>query len=220
MKRIIVIGASGHARIIIDCLERGGEYQVAGLLDDRLPVGEERFGLPILGAPGDIAKLAAEYALAGGVVGIGDNWTRRLVYQAVRELAPDFRFVSVIHPSAQIGSDVTIGDGSVVMAGGIVSPGATVGNNCVISTNSSLGHESTMNEHGSLSPKVATGGNVRIGTCTAVMLGVSIAHGVTIGDHTVVGAGSLVLRDLPSNCVAYGTPAKFVRQRLPSEPYM
>jgi len=217
---MFVIGASGHARILVDCIERAGEYEVAGLLDDRLPSGEERFGLPILGTTGDIPRLMVEYGVSCGVVGIGDNWSRRRVWLAVRELVPDFRFVSIIHPSAQIARDVEVGAGSVIMAGAILSPGATLGKNCVVSTNSSLGHDSTMKDHSSLSAKVGTGGNVRIGTCTAVMLDASIAHGVAVGDHTVVGAGSLVLRDLPADCVAYGAPARVVRQRSPDDPYL
>ena len=220
VERILVIGASGHAEIVVDSVEKEGRYRLAGLVDDYLAPGEERFGYPVLGTHQDIPRLMAEEGIVGGLVGIGDNWTRRRIWKDVRRLAPDFRFVSVIHPDAQVGRGASIGEGSLLMVGAILNPGARMGRNCVISTNASLDHDASMSDHASLSGKVATGGNVRIGACTAVMLDVTIAHGITIGEHTVVGAGSLVLHDLPGRCVAYGTPARVIRRRKPGDAYL
>lgn len=220
MDRILVIGASGHAEIVIDSVEKQRKYQVAGLADDYRRPGESLFGYPVLGTHRDVPRLMRDEGVVGGIVAIGDNWTRRGVWQDVRRLAPAFRFVTVVHPDAQVARGATIGEGSLIMVGGILNAGASLGRNCVISTNSSLDHDSSMADHASLSGKVATGGGVRIGGCTAVMLDATIVHGVTIGEHTVIGAGSLVLHDIPGYCVAYGTPARVVRERRAGDPYL
>jgi len=220
VERILVIGASGHAEIVLDSVEKEGRYQVAGLVDDYRAPGDELLGYRVLGPHRDIPRLMAEEGVIGGIVGIGDNWTRRCIWNDVRRAAPDFRFVLVVHPSAQLARGTSIGAGSLIMVGGILNAGARMGDNCVISTNSSLDHDSLMDDHASLSGKVATGGNVHIGSGTAIMLDVTIAHGVSIGEHTVVGAGSLVLHDLPAYCVAYGTPARVIRRRAPGDSYL
>jgi acetyltransferase-like isoleucine patch superfamily enzyme len=89
-----------------------------------------------------------------------------------------------------------------------------------LNTNSSLDHDSAMGDYASLAPGVATGGKARIGAFAAICIGAKVRHQVTVGEHTVVGAGAAVLQDLPGSVVAYGTPAKVIRQRQESDEYL
>jgi len=218
MRNVVVVGASGHAEVVIDILERQGIYRIAGLIDRS--VKGHLMGYEILGTESDLPGIVREREIAGGIIAIGDNWTRHRVVNALNALLPGFAFVTAVHPSAQIGRNATIGRGSVVMAGAVINPNARVGEFCVVNTNASLDHGSVMGDFSGLLPNASTGGNVRIGAFAALCQGANIIHGVEIGEHTVIGAGATVLENMPPRVVAYGTPARVIRAREPGEPYL
>lgn len=218
--KIVIIGSSGHAKVAVDVIEREGKYKIAGLIDSFKAAGEVIFGYQVLGSEEKLAELVEEGGIAGGFVAIGDNWKRHLMVEKIRSLVPKFKFVSAVHPSAQIAGGVTIGEGSVLMAGVIVNSDSRIGSFCILNTNSSLDHDCVMEDFSSLAPNAATGGNVMIGAFSAVSIGASIVHGHGIGRHTVIGAGAVVLDDVPDYCVAYGTPARVIRKRQEGDRYL
>ncbi|MEM5317080.1 acetyltransferase [Paraburkholderia sp. JHI869] len=220
MKNIVLVGSSGHAKVVIDIVEKAGEYQIAGLIDGFRAVGEETLGYAVLGAEADLPSLIQARAVEGVIVAIGDNHVRARVVADLARDVPQLPLVSAIHPHAAIGKDTTIGPGTVVMAGAIVNPGCRIGAGCIVNTNASLDHDSVMEDFASLAPRVATGGHCRIGRFAAVSIGAVLRHRVTIGEHTVVGAGALVLGDVESYVVAYGSPARAVRTRQAGERYL
>jgi sugar O-acyltransferase (sialic acid O-acetyltransferase NeuD family) len=217
---IVVIGSSGHAKVAIDVIEREGKYHIAGLIDSLKPAGETVFGYKILGAEDKLAALVSSEEVQGGLIAIGDNWKRHLVAEKIKSLIPQFGFVTTIHPSAQVGRGVTIGDGSVLMAGAIANSDSHIGGFCILNTKASLDHDSVMEDFSSLAPNATTGGKVVIGMFSAVSLGASIIHGVKIGEHSVLGAGALAVDDIPHHSVAYGTPAKIMRKRVEGDRYL
>ena len=101
-----------------------------------------------------------------------------------------------------------------------VISGSRIGQGCILNTGSSLDHDSVMEDWSSLAPSVTTGGNVIIGQRSSIGLGANLIHRVTIGQDTVIGAGSLVLNDFPSQIVAYGSPCKVIRPRAIDEKYL
>lgn len=221
MENIVIVGSSGHAKVVIDIVEAEGRYAIAGLLDRFRQIGEQTLGYLVLGQEEDLPALRTRHALTGAIVAIGENFVRAQVAGRIeRELCPGLPFVAAIHPRAAVGRGAAIGAGTVVMAGVSVGPDCAVGRFCVLNTNSSLDHDSAMGDFSSLAPGVATGGKCRIGAYSAVGIGAALLHGVRIGDHTVVGAGATVLEDLESCRVAYGTPARVVRQREPGDPIL
>jgi sugar O-acyltransferase (sialic acid O-acetyltransferase NeuD family) len=135
-------------------------------------------------------------------------------------MIPDFNFITVIHPSAAVSKDVMPGSGTVVMAQAAVNHGCRVGQGCIINTKASLDHNSVMEDFSSLAPGVTCGGLARIGCCSAVGLGADVLEKVAIGSHTVIGAGSLVNKDIGGNKVAYGVPVQVIRGRKSDEPYL
>jgi len=220
MDAIVIVGASGHGKVLADIVEQAGQYRIAGFLDRNRPAGTEFFGLRVLGAEADLPRLAQELGLAGMVVAIGDNWTRARVAGELSRLVPGLAFAAAVHPAARLARGATVGPGAVVMAGAVLNSDCRVGAHCIVNTGASLDHDGVMEDFSSLAPGAAVGGNVRIGAYSAVSIGASVAHGRKIGEHTVVGAGAAVLADLPDRCVAYGVPARVVRARQPGESYL
>lgn len=217
---IIVIGSSGHAKVVIDCIEKENKYEIIGLLDRFKQVGSNAFGYKIIGKEEDLQNLIKMHKVEGGIIAIGDNFTRYTVYNKISQDIPKFNFIQVIHPSAQIARNVSIGKGTVIMANTTISSDAEVGSFCIINNNSSLDHDSKMLDYSSLAPGSTIGGNVKIGLFTAVSLGAKVIHGITIGDHTIIGAGATVIKDIPKHVVAYGNPAKVIRGRITGEKYL
>ncbi|MBV9303135.1 MAG: NeuD/PglB/VioB family sugar acetyltransferase [Acidobacteriaceae bacterium] len=220
LPRIIVIGCSGHARVVVDILEEEKRCRIVGLVDTYKPSGTEVLGYQVLGSDEDLPALVAAGICNGVIVAIGDNWVRSRVVEKIRERVPQIRFVSAIHPAARIARNVSIGAGTVVMAGTIVNTHARIGEFCILNTGCSLDHDSVMKHFSSLAPRAVTGGGVKIGAFSAIAIGATISHEVQIGDHTIVGAGATVLKDLPDQVVAYGTPARVIRERSPGDPYL
>lgn len=218
--RILVVGASGHARVVIDVLEKEGRHEIVGLLDGRMAPGEKMLGHLVLGRDTEVGAIAEAHGVEGYFVAIGDNATRAKVIARVEEAAPRLSLIRAIHPDAVLGKEVEIGAGSVLMAGVVVNPCARVGRGVILNTGSCLDHDAEMGELSSLAPRAVTGGNVRIGRFSAIGIGACIRHGVSIGEEVVIGAGAAVLEDVPSHSVAFGTPAKVVRRRAHGDPYL
>jgi sugar O-acyltransferase (sialic acid O-acetyltransferase NeuD family) len=218
--RILLIGASGHARVIIDMIERSAEHQIAGLIADSSRNETDVCGYPIVGDLRDLRRLACELRVERVIAAIGDNWNRGEVVRRACEGVADIQFVTVAHPSTQIARNVEIGAGTVLMAGSVVNTGARIGKHCVVNTKASVDHDCTVGDFVSIAPGATLGGNVRIGEFSAVSLGANVIHGVTVGTHAVIGAGSVVVRDVPDYAIAYGVPARVVRMRSVGERYL
>jgi sugar O-acyltransferase (sialic acid O-acetyltransferase NeuD family) len=216
----VVIGASGHARVVIDILRLRGRYEIVGLLDTYKSHGITCSGYEVIGTCRDLPGLIASASVAGAIVAIGDNWVRSRIVHEVRDLVPGFRFVTAVHPSAQIGEDVLIGQGTAIMAGVVVNPGSRVGEFCILNTRASLDHDSVMEPYSSLGPAATTGGGVYVGAFASISIGATVVQEIRIGAHTVIGADATVLHDIPDEVVAYGTPARIIRSRKPSDPYL
>ena len=220
MKNILIVGASGHAKVIIDIIEKCNEYHIIGLIDTYKRMNGEIAGYPILGDETIIPDLMETYDIYGGIIAIGDNWTRSNMSKQIKSLVPEFKFLTAIHPNAVIGNNVKINEGTVVMAGAIVNSDSKIAEFCILNTKSSLGHDSTMGKFSSLAPNATIGGNVVIGNFSAVSIGATVIQNINIGIHTVIGAQALVLKDVGDYLVAHGTPAKEIKSREAGDSYL
>ena len=215
-----MFGAAGHAKVLLDILRLVGGIVIAGLVDDFKPVGYKCLGFEVVGGLGALSALAKDLGDPAVVMGVGDNWRRAQIVDEIRKQLPSTRFPTVIHPSAQIGSEVSIAEGTVIMAGSVVNAGSKIGPFCIVNTRSSLDHDSTMGEYSSLAPGVTTGGQVNIGAFSNIGLGATVLPSIRIGAHSVVGAGSVVVKPIPDHVIAYGIPAKAIRPRHNGDRYL
>jgi sugar O-acyltransferase (sialic acid O-acetyltransferase NeuD family) len=206
--RIIVYGAGGHGRVVLDALVSAGfGDQVLGFVDDGLVVGERRDGFPVLGGEAFLRD-------AGGLrvaLGIGDNRARARRLQLCLEegLEP----MTALHPRAIIATSARIGAGSLVCAGAVLNPGATLGQGAIVNTAAVIEHDCTLGSFVHVSPNATLGGAVQLGDYVHLGLAACVLPGVTVGEGSVIGAGAVVTRSIPSRAVAYGVPARVQRTR-------
>ncbi|MDQ6678338.1 MAG: acetyltransferase [Acidobacteriota bacterium] len=216
---MILVGTSGHASVLADAIEKQNRYEIAGCINSNRTDALTAFGYPILGDETRIPELHKQLGIFGAVIAIGDNWQRARMQDLIRQIAP-LRFPAIIHPSAEIARTSSIGEATVVLANAVMNSGAAAGRGCILNTASSLDHDSRLHDFASLAPGAVVGGGTEIGQFSAVCLGARIIHRRRIGEHTVIGAGAVILNDVPDHVVAYGIPGKVVRARLEGERYL
>jgi sugar O-acyltransferase (sialic acid O-acetyltransferase NeuD family) len=207
--KIVVYGAGGHAKVVLDVLEKVGTCAIVGLLDDSAELaGDTRSGYRVLGGSALFRGLIEE-GVKGMIVALGDNLRRRAVFDAAR--AAGFELVAAIHPSALLGSRVKIGAGSVLVAGVVVNVDAEIGDNVIVNTSASVDHDCRIGAHVHLSPGVHLAGRVTVGEFTHIGIGAAVLPNLTIGKHCIVGAGSVVREDVPDGMVVAGNPARIIK---------
>ena len=217
---IVLFGAGPHVACCIDIIEREGKFKIVGLVDSIKDIGTEISGYRVIGRQEFITDLIDEYKIDGGIITIGDNFSRKLVNDQILNSVPDFHFVNAIHPSTIIGKNVSIGKGIVTMGGVIISTNSIVSDFCLFNAGAQLEHDSFIGKYASISVGSITGGKVTIGKYAAINIGVTVLDRIQIGENSVIGAGSLVLNDIPDNVLAYGCPAKIVRGRKLGEKFL
>ena len=211
---ILIFGASGHTKVVCDLIEREGKYRIRAFIDPA------KSSATWCGIPVEDDEWAARQSIRNGLIAVGDNFLRSRIRDTILERMPDFRFVSAVHPSAVLGRDVRIGEGSVILAGAIVNAGTEIGAHVILNTRTSVDHDSRIGSFSSLAPGCTTGGDVIVGEYTAIGLGANLRHGIHIGEHSVLGVGAAVLDDVESYTVAYGVPARPIRKRVLGEKYL
>ncbi len=220
MEDIFIIGSGGHAKVIIDIVEKEGLYNILGLLNAQPNIGEKILGYEVLGKDTDLAQFTKSHVIKGVIIAVGDDFIRSKVVTRIRKENAELSFFSAIHPRSAISSDVIIGEGTVIMAGVSVNATSTIGEFCILNTNSSLDHDSVMGNFSSLAPGVIAGGECEIGAYSAINIGAVLLPRIKVGEHSVVGAGALVNKAVGAFEVAYGSPAKKIRGREMGEKYL
>ena len=220
MKNIVLIGGGNQAHYTIDIINKEGKYNIIGIIDSIHDIGSNRFGYKVLGRQEDIIKLKEQYNIEGGIISIGDNWVRYYISSQIKKEIPDFNFVNAIHPSVVIGDNVQLGKGVVMMAGCIINPKSKIGDFTFFATGAQVDHDCDIKNYSSISAGSITGGYVTLGEFSAITLGVTVVDRLKIGKNTVIGAGSLVIKDLPDNVLVYGNPCKVIRTRKEGEKFL
>lgn len=217
-ENIIVFGGSDLSRLTIDIIKHENKFNIIGIIDDGIEVDEVVGKFKVLGKVEDLNSILSSLKdVTKGIIAIGDNHSRLLVANKIKNINENFSFVSTIHPSSTIGSDVIIGEGSIIAAGVIINNDTTIGKHCYLSMKASISHDSFLGNFSSLGPGATTGGNVQIGFCTMVGIGANILNNKAIGNHSVIGSGCVVIEDIGNQVVAYGVPAKVMRKREKGE---
>lgn len=208
VRKVVVIGAGGHAKVVIDILKSDPTVCLAGCTT-KAP-GSEVSGIPILGDDSVLPRLYKE-GVQHAFVAIGDNWLREKLCRQTTEAG--FELVNAISPRAFIAESATLGSGIAVMAGAVIHAEAHIGDYAVINTNASVDHECRIGTACHIAPGSTLSGNVTVGTGTLLGTGTKVIDGIRIGEWSVVGAGATVVRDIPDDCTAVGVPARVIKRR-------
>ena len=201
-ERLIIIGASGHGKVVADIALKMNEWKEIAFLDD----DEQRksaLGFDVDGKSTDVNNYIDN---ADIVIGIGNNEIRQKIQDEIEELRANVPVL--IHPNAVIGEEVEFGAGTVVMAGVVINCSTRIGRGCIINTSASVDHDNVIEDFVHVSPGVRLAGNVRIGYKTWVGLGSLVNNNVNIINSSIFGVGAVVIGDITDPGTYVGVPVK------------
>jgi len=197
MNNISVIGASGHAKVIIDLIEELGGT-VENVYDQDINK-KEIINYKIVHNFDNLPKQS--------VVAIGNNFIRKKIADENSLNLP-----ALVHPKSFISKYAKLDKGTVVMAGVSVNADSSIGNHCILNTNCSIDHDCKIADFVHISPNVALAGNVEIGECTHIGIGACVIQGISIGKNCVIGAGAVIIKDIPDGSTVVGNPGKIIKR--------
>lgn len=201
MQGLFLYGSGGHASVISDLVRAEGKYELLGLIDDAPNLaGQERFGHRVLGGRQALSQEETDHLF----LGIGDNQTRH----RIASQHTGWRFPTLIHPSAIIGGNVTIGPGTAVMPFAVIEHGATIGEHCIINNGAVIGHDSRVGAFCHVSGKSALGGGVTLERFVFVGMGAIVTPGVTVAENCLLTAGSMTSKDVADGATVVGNPGR------------
>jgi len=204
-----IIGAGGHGRVIADCATRSGFWNLIQFFDDSVTGRLTNTSWDVIG-PVSRALEGSNNTGDTAVVGIGDN-AQRVSLQAKLELA-GWQIASIIDPTAIVSSGASIGAGTVIMQGAVVNIGAEIATSCIVNTKASVDHDCTLGPGVHISPGVTLCGGVTIDERCWIGAGATLIQNIRIGCDTKVGAGAVVISDVPAHTTCAGNPARVFKK--------
>ncbi|WP_423189023.1 acetyltransferase [Alkalibacterium sp. f15] len=206
IKRLIIIGAGGHGKVVADIAMRMKKWGKISFLDDD-ESKKTCIGLKIIGKIEDALKYKDE---ADFFVAFGDNSVRQNFQVKLEK--EGYSIAKLIHPSAIIGMEVSVDNGTVVMAGVVINCLSKIGKGCIINTSSSLDHNNTIEDYVHISPGAHLAGTVRIGTGNWIGMGCVISNNVNVCKGCLVGAGAVILNNINEAGTYVGVPVSKIGQ--------
>lgn len=200
--KLIIIGASGHGKVVADIAIKMNKWQSIAFLDDDESI-KTSMGLEVIGKTADAFTYKDE---ADFFVAIGNNATREKIQEKL--IKEGLNVVFLIHPSSVIGTDVEIGIGTVVMAGVVVNSSTRIGKGCIINTSSSIDHDNVVEDYAHISPGVNMAGTVKVGKGSWIGIGSVVSNNVNICSGCKVGAGAVVVKDITEPGTYVGVPVR------------
>lgn len=202
MRKLAIIGASGHGRVVADIAVKNG-YRDIVFLDDDENI-HECGGYPIVGK-----SSAAQIIDADVIVGIGVASVRKQIQESISEE----KLITLIHPDAVVARDVVIGAGTVVMAGAVINPGARIGKGCIINTCSSVDHDCKIGDYVHIAVGSHLCGTVTVGERTWIGAGATVSNNVSICSDCMIGAGAVVVNDIQESGTYISVPARKINKK-------
>lgn len=198
MNRLVIIGASGHGKVIADIAVKCG-YKDIVFLDDNKNV-KECAGFPVIGKVSDAINMEDDKIVAIGNAGIREKIQTQLS-----------NLVTLIHPNAVVSRRVEIGEGTVIMAGAVINSDVVIGKGCIINTGASVDHDCKLEDFVHVSVGAHVAGTVSIGSKTWIGAGATVRNNVTICDHCMIGAGAVVVNDVVNSGTYVGVPVRKIK---------
>lgn len=201
VEKAFIYGAGGHAKVAIDILENC--YEIICVVDDNSDlIGSLILGYPVMGS--DHLKELKKQGVSKCFVAIGNNATREKIVNRLLE----FKLINAVHKSCCISHHCTIGKGVMINAGAVINAGSVIKDHSIINTSATIDHDCIIEEYTHICPNVSLAGGVTVGRHAMVGIGSSVTQGLSIGCNSIIGGGSVVVRDIDSEVIAYGVPAR------------
>jgi sugar O-acyltransferase (sialic acid O-acetyltransferase NeuD family) len=214
MEDVIIIGAGGHGKVVLDILLAEGEYRPVGFVDNNPSLLDSYVcGLPVLGPINALPRLKRQ-KIRHAIIAIGDNRQRL----AQREFVDrdGVRLVNAVHPTAYVSPKATLGRGVVVAPVAKIVVEAKIGDLAIVNTGAIVDHECDVGEGAHVCPGAVLAGRVRVGRGAFIGIGAQVIQCRSVGDFAVVGAGAAVIHDVPDGATAVGVPANVIKSASPA----
>ncbi len=205
-KPVILLGAGGHAKVLLDILLEQN-IEVVGIVEkDGADLSLDLYGVPVIGSDSDVQQYPPDKVeLVNGIGSIGATALRQKVYEKFKRQG--YCFSQVIHPSAVVSRRAELGEGVQILAGAVVNIGVRIRDNSIINTNASVDHDCLIGAHVHIAPGVTLSGGVTVGDGSHIGTGASVVQGMEIGMNVIVGAGAAVIDNIEVGKTVYGIPA-------------
>lgn len=210
--KVLIIGAGGHARSVMDIILQNNEYEIVGCIDNCYDSRKQVEGMehiPIIGND----DMLLEFRKAGiyhCFVALGNNNLREKLFHKIKDLG--FTPINVISKHAILSSTVNLGDGICIMPGAILNINVVVEDNCILNTNCSIDHDCFIGKNSHIAPGVTLSGAVVVNKNVQIGTGACVIDGINIRERAFIGAGATVVKDITAGMLAYGVPAKEIRK--------
>jgi len=208
-KPLIVMGAGGHASVVVDCLVESTST-ILGVVDPALPVGDRALGMKVLGSDDKVFEYSPEEILLVNGIGMVEFSTaRRDVSKRMRQFG--YKFQTIVHSSAITSNQAMLEEGVQIMAGVILQPGIKVGCDSIVNTGALIDHDCVIGMGCHICPGVTLAGNVIIGDGTMIGSGSTVLPGTVIGSRVLIGAGATIYHDIESGTTVRQRPEEVVK---------
>lgn len=203
---IVIIGAGGHAKVVVEIIDSMGIYEIFGCTDLKKDNTLKEYGIHYVGSDDDLKSIFGNVKCAAMGVGGISNLYRQNLYQKIKSMG--FQFPVLRHKSCLISKDVSIEEATVIMPGVIINPGTKIGTNVIINTGAVVEHDCIIEDSAQIGPGAILCGGVKIAKRAYIGAGACILPGISIDEDTIVGAGAVVTKNLKSNSKVVGNPAR------------
>lgn len=204
--KVIIFGAGGHGKVVLDILIESGASILGFIDDDRARIGQKIRGFSILG---DFSYLEKRNSL-NIALGIGDNVIREKIFKRAKNM--NIPVASAIHPGAIVSKDIKIKEGVVIMPGAVVNSGTVLEEGVVVNTGASVDHDCYLEKFSQIWPGAHLAGSVRVGEFSYVGTGASVIQNINIGNNAMVGAGAVIISDVPDRATVAGNPGRIIKK--------
>lgn len=202
--KLLIVGASGHGKVVADIAMHLNQWQEIAFLDDDETI-TKCMGYSVIDKTDSAAQYISDYEI---IVAIGKNVTRQKIQTQLEEEGACI--ATLVHPGAIIGNDVEIESGSVVMAGSVINCCSKIGKGCIINTGAAIDHDNEIGDFVHISPGVHSAGTVKIGDKSWIGIGAVISNNLNITKEVIIGAGAVVMNDIENPGIYVGVPAKMI----------
>ena len=201
---IVIIGGGGHAKMCIDLIRQNNEYNIIGIIDEKLDIGSDVLGIKVIGDNGSLIKLrelGVKFAI-NGVGAISKPKVRLKIYKDLKNIG--FIQPNLIHPSSSIEPSASLGDGNQIMMGAYIGSDVKVGHGCIINSGSIISHDCILRDHCHIAPGAILAGSVDVGYASVIGMGVTVYLGISIGDDVLIYNGVNITKNIKNGEIVDG----------------
>jgi len=204
VKKLLILGAGGHGRVVADVARAVGHWNIIKFIDAKFPELDQSGEWEVVGNDEDLTELVDENTDLA--VAIGNNKTRQMLIEKLLDHGYSLPYIA--HPTAVISEGANISQGTVIMPLAVVNYGAKIGLGCIVNTHVCVEHDCIIEDGVHLSPGCRLAGEVKVGSCSWIGIGASIIHQIEVASSVVVGAGAVVIQNVKENTTVAGVPAR------------